>query len=185
MWSHLYKDVLVNAWSTLWQEWAGAGHGQGVGVVSRWLSRSGVLVPNSWLLCVLYSLIVHQWIPRQHNAIQNQHTTQQMLHYCSCKHLQYGSVYDILLIYLLTYLLYYEDYRHPVGGRGGEMPHVGRKESENDFERGINSRLIAFSSRPPSGIREMKRETGAPGFVKSLVTQRLTVHHALFTRKGG
>lgn len=115
--------------STLWwasepgrgmvKERGGAGRG---GAASRWLSS--ILVPNSWLLCVLYSSTVHQWIPPQHSAIKNQHTTKWKLRYCSCTRLQYGSVYDILLIYLLTYLLYSEDYRHC---RGNATRREGRK----------------------------------------------------------
>lgn len=65
--SHLYRDVLFNAACivkhTQGRELAGVGHGKGAGVVSRWLSRYYILVPNSWILCVLYGLIVHQWIP--------------------------------------------------------------------------------------------------------------------------
>lgn len=65
--SHLYRDVLFNAACivkhTQGRELAGAGHSKGAGVVSRWLSRYYILVPNSWILCVLYGLIVHQWIP--------------------------------------------------------------------------------------------------------------------------
>lgn len=87
--SHLYRDVLFNAACivkhTQGRELAGAGHGKEAGVVSRWLSRYYILVPNSWILCVLYGLIVHQWIPWQSSAIKNQHTRKQKLHYCSWK----------------------------------------------------------------------------------------------------
>lgn len=49
------------------------------------------------------------------------------------------------------------------GTLSGEMPHVGREESENDLESGINSRLfLYFSFQTPSGIYKIKREIGAP-----------------------
>lgn len=80
-----------------------------------WLSTSGYL---------------DRAVPLKTNTLENESSITVVVNYSN------ESVYDILLIYLFTYLFYYEDHKHSVG----EMPHVWREESENDLERGINSR---------------------------------------------
>lgn len=116
-----------------------------------WLSTSGYL---------------DRAVPLKTNTLENKSSITVVGNYSN------ESVYDILLIYLFTYLFYYEDHKHSVG----EMPHVGGEENENDLERGINS------SRPPSGIRKRKRETGAPVFCEISGSHRGRLHS---WRKGG
>lgn len=99
-------------------------------------------------------------MPLKTNTLENESSVTVVVNYSN------ESVYDILLICLLTYLFYYEDHKHSVG----EMPHVGREESENDLERGINSRdSLPFLLDLLRGSEKGKEKQVPQCSVKSLV----------------
>lgn len=157
-------------------EWAEARAGKGVGVVSRWYST---VVFNSWIVCVLYSLTVHQRMMWQHSAIKNQHNEKQRLPSAVINPCRYGSVYDILLL-LSFYLLW--RLQALCGGnamcrgrRKGEW--LWKGESTLDSLPCLLDRLL--------GYIQWKGNQVTKCFLKSLVTQRQIMLCSLFTRKGG